>query len=313
MAERGAATKGRVAQTVAGADDVELKATIPHKQIHWGLRRYNLTQDNEEERYIYFFDTPDLDLFHAGVVLRARRVVGGEHDSTVKLRPVDPKKVPKEWKKYEGFKIEADASENGVVKSASLTMPVPKGTIKRVAAGELGVAALLTDEQKRFLREMAKLDFELSRLQVMGPMQAQHWKFSDPALPWPITAELWRRDDGALILEASIKAPIEQAAVAAGGFLAHLAEIGAERDHAQEAKTRWALEHYAGKSRAKAAAKKAAKPATAKAPANKARGKKGIAKKAAKGKNPAVGGAGKSLAKAGPARRRPAKKARRKP
>jgi hypothetical protein len=253
MAERGAATKGKVAKTVAGADDVELKATIPHKQIHWGLRRYNLTTDNDEERHIYFFDTPGLELFHSGVVLRARRIIGGDHDSTVKLRPVDPAKVPAKWKKYAGFKIEADASENGVVKSASLTMPVAKGVIRRVAEGKLGVAALLTDEQRRFLLEMAKLELDLARLLVMGPMQAKRWKFSDPALPWPITAELWQRDDGELIFEASIKAPIAQAAAAAGGFLAHLAEIGAERDHAQEAKTRWALEHYAGKSRGKAA------------------------------------------------------------
>jgi len=280
MVERGAATKGRMAKTVSGADDVELKATIPHKQIHWGLRRYSLSADNDQERHIFFFDTPNLDLFHSGVVLRARRIIGGVHDSTVKLRPVDPSKVPAKWKKYAGFKIEADASENGVVKSASLTMPVAKGVIKRVAAGELGVAALLTEEQKRFLLEMARLQLDLSRLLIMGPMQAQRWKFSDPALPWPITAELWRRDDGETIFEASIKAPVEQAAVAAGGFLAHLTEIGAERDHAQEAKTRWALEHYAGKAGGKAgnpsgskAAKPIAKSVSAKSGTKKGKGR----------------------------------------
>jgi len=297
MVERGAATKGKVAKTVAGADDVELKATIPHKQIHWGLRRYNLTKANDQERHIYFFDTPDLELFHAGIVLRARRIIGGDHDSTVKLRPVDPAKVPAKWKKYAGFKIEADAGEKGVVKSASLTMPVAKGVIKRVAEGKLGVAALLTEEQRRFLLEMMKLELDLARLLIMGPMQAQRWKFSDPALPWPITAELWRRDDGELIFEASIKAPVEQAAVAAGGFLAHLAEIGAERDHAQEAKTRWALEHYAGKSRgkgtkpaggttakvaAKGLAKAAAKKTQAKRKTAKQAGRKVVARKAAK-------------------------------
>ncbi len=330
MAERGAATRGKVARQVAGSDDVELKATVPHKQIHWGLKRYNLTTNNDEERLIYFFDTPELDLFHAGVVLRARRIIGGEHDSTVKLRPVDPKKVPNEWKKYKGFKIESDASENGVVTSASFTMPVAKGTIKRVASGELGVAALLTDEQRRFLRDVAKLEFELSRLHIMGPMQAQRWKFSDPALPWPITAELWRRDDGALILEASIKAPVEQAAVAAGGFLAHLAEIGAERDHAQEAKTRWALDHYAGKARGlgagkpagKAAAKKSGKKVASKPPAKKAGGKKKAGKKSAVSQ-PAAGKTAKrakaavrKTAKAPPklqsARRKAAKKSARK-
>ncbi len=325
MAERGAATRGKVAKQVAGSDDIELKATVPHKQIHWSLQRYNLTTSNDEERFIYFFDTPELDLFHAGVVLRARRIVGGEHDSTVKLRPVDPKKVPNEWKKYKGFKIESDASENGVVTSASFTMPVAKGTIKRVASGELGVAALLTDEQRRFLRDVAKLEFELSRLHIMGPMQAQRWKFSDPALPWPITAELWRRDDGALILEASIKAPVEQAAVAAGGFLAHLAEIGAERDHAQEAKTRWALDHYAGKARVlgttkpagKAAARTSAKKAAAKPPAKKAGGKKTAVKKTAvrktaKRAKAAVRKIAKPLPKALPAKRKAARKSKRK-
>jgi hypothetical protein len=280
MVERGAATKGRMAKTVSGADDVELKATIPHKQIHWGLRRYSLSADNDQERHIFFFDTPGLDLFHSGVVLRARRIIGGAHDSTVKLRPVDPAKVPAKWKKYAGFKIEADASENGVVKSASLTMPVAKGVIKRVAAGELGVAALLTDEQKTFLLEMARLELDLSRLLIMGPMQAQRWKFSDPALPWPITAELWRRDDGETIFEASIKAPVQQAAVAAGGFLAHLAEIGAERDHAQEAKTRWALEHYAG--RARATTSKPAVVAAAKAKASTGSSKSGASRRKAK-------------------------------
>jgi len=316
MVERGAATKGKVAKTVGGADDVELKATIPHKQIHWGLRRYNLTANNDEERHIYFFDTPDLALFNAGVVMRARRIVGGEHDSTVKLRPVDPRTVPAKWKKYAGFKIEADASENGVVKSASLTMPVAKGKIKRVAAGELGVAALLTDEQQRFLTEMARLEFDLSRLMIMGPMLAQRWKFTDPALPWPITAELWRRDDGEMIFEASIKAPVVQAAVAAGGFLAHLAEIGAERDHAQEAKTRWALEHYAGKARGKTvkstatrvAGKPAARKGAAKSPAGKGPGGKTAAKKV-KGK--AIAGKSKTAGtKTGAGKRRRAKSKR---
>ena len=88
-------------------------------------------------------------------------------------------------------------------------MPVAKGVIKRIAEGKLGVAALFAEEQRRFLLEMMKLEVDLERLLIMGPMQAQRWKFSDPALPWPITAELWRRDDGELIFEASIKAPVE--------------------------------------------------------------------------------------------------------
>ena len=40
-------------------------------------------------RLIYFYDTPDLDLFNAGVVMRARLVKGDADNSTVKFRPVE--------------------------------------------------------------------------------------------------------------------------------------------------------------------------------------------------------------------------------
>jgi hypothetical protein len=70
-----------------------------------------------------------VDLLKAGIIARARRVIGGEHDSTVKSRPASPVDVSDKWRKASGFKIEADASEKGVVKSASFTMPVAKGLI----------------------------------------------------------------------------------------------------------------------------------------------------------------------------------------
>ena len=182
-------------------------------------------------------------------------------------------------------------------------MPVARGTIKRVASGELGVAALLSAEQMRFLRDVAKLQFELTRLQSWGPAGAT-LEVHGTCAALADYRELWRRDDGALILEASIKAPIEQAAVAAGGFLAHLAEIGAERDHTQEAKTRWALDHYAGKARLaivvpapspgkKTIRGKSVKATAAKPPAKKTGGRKiaantvkRAAKKATQSKRP---------------------------
>ncbi|MCU0767186.1 MAG: hypothetical protein MUE39_07410 [Gammaproteobacteria bacterium] len=245
--ERGAATRGKVAQAVAGAEAIEIKATIPDHQIAAALARFGLNKRNDEKRYIYFFDTPALDLSRSGVILRARRVVGGAHDSTVKFRPVEPAAVAKKWKKFPDFKIEADASEKGVVKSASFSMPVPKGLIKRVADGKKGVAKLFTPEQEEFLLLMAGRPVDYGSLAVLGPLEARRWKFEDEACPWPITAELWIRGDGDRLMEASIKAPVAQAAVAIGGFMAFLAEVGAERDTDQQTKTRWALDYYAAK------------------------------------------------------------------
>ena len=245
--ERGAATKDRVARAVAGAEAIEIKATIPDRQIKSALARFGLTRNNDEERFIYFFDTPGLDLLAAGIITRARRVIGDEHDSTVKFRPVDPATVGKQWRKYRDFKIEADASEKGLVKSASFSMPVASGLIKRVAAGKRGIAELFTKEQEEFLMRMARRHIDFKTLAVLGPVTAQRWRVEDPCCPWPITAELWKREDGDLLMEVSIKAPILQAAVAVGGFMALLAEVGAERDKDEQAKTRWVLEYYAAK------------------------------------------------------------------
>jgi hypothetical protein len=239
--KRGAATRGQVADQVAGTDRVEIKATVPDHQIDAALARYNLNVDNDDERYIYFFDTPGLDLLGAGIVARARRVRGDQHDSTVKFRPVVPSEVSREWRALEGFKLEADASEKGVVKSASLTLPVEKGLIKRVAAGEKGIDALFSKEQESFLKELAGREIDFGTLTVYGPLEASRWRFEDPAAPWPITAELWRRADGDRLMEVSIKAPAPQAAVAIAGFMAFLAEVGAEQHLEQQTKTRWAF------------------------------------------------------------------------
>jgi hypothetical protein len=240
----GVETRGQVAKTMLGAEGVEIKATIPQKQVDAVLELYGLKLD-DNERYIYFFDTPELELFEMGVIARARRIVGYEHDSTIKFRPVAPEGVPALWRKYSGFKIEADCSEKGVVKSASLTMPVAKGLIKRVVAGKDPVASLFTQEQLLFLLSLANKKIDYSKVVAMGPFRAWRWKYLDPGLPWAITGELWQREDGDRLFEVSIKTAVVQAAAASAGFMAFLAEVGAERDQGQQAKTRWALEHSA--------------------------------------------------------------------
>lgn len=241
---REASTRGKFAEAMAGADDIEIKATIPDHQIRQAMARFGLTARNDEERYIYFFDTPRLDLLRAGIIVRARRVVGEAHDSTVKFRPVDPADVGQKWRKYRDFKIEADASESSLVKSASFSMPVAKGQIKRIAAGKKAIASLLTPDQEKFLASVAGREIELAGLCVLGPLRANRWEFKDPGCPWAMTAELWTRGDGKRLMEVSIKAPAVQAAAAVGGFMAFLAEVGAERDKDQQSKTRWALDYY---------------------------------------------------------------------
>jgi hypothetical protein len=247
--ERGAATRGRAAKVVAGADFVEVKATIPPQQVAAALKRYGLDPAKQADRYIYFFDTPDLSLLAAGVIARARRVVGGTHDSTVKFRPVVPDEVPARWQKYRGFKIEAVAVVLVVRPPRSTRPPAHKPLTTRFPASVERIGALFTEEQINFLLSLAHQKLSYSKLFVLGPVEAFRWKLAEPALPWPLTLELWRRPDRKQIMEISVKAPAVQAAVIYMGFMAFLAEVGAERDANQQAKTRWALDFFAAKAK----------------------------------------------------------------
>jgi hypothetical protein len=255
--ERGKETRGKVAAMVAGAQAVEFKATIPEKQIKAAIQLLRLRNKDAEERFIYFYDKPNLSLFAAGVIMRARRIPGGQHDSTVKFRPVKEADISAKWRKCLGFKLETDLSEKGAVQSASMTIKVKKGLIKSVDTGETAVGKLFTDTQEKFLGAVGGKKMEFSGIAVLGPIRAQRWVLDVPALPWKLTVELWSRDDGERVLEGSIKVPPVQAAVASAGFLGYLAELGAERDKAQEAKTRWALGYYSAKLHGKKAARNA--------------------------------------------------------
>jgi hypothetical protein len=249
--QNAAESRGRVGKLVAGADTVEVKATIAHERAKRGLKHLDLSERNAERRFIYFFDTPSLALFDAGIIARARRILDKQHDSTIKVRPVQAERVPAKWRKESGFKIEADVGEkNGkpsIVLSASLTKPVAKGRIKDVEAEKAALTALFGKTQELFLAEMATVRYELAKLAVLGPIESWCWKFNHPGLPWPVSAELWKRGDGATILEVSTRVQVAQAAVANAGFFAFLAELGAERDNAQQMKTRWALDYFARK------------------------------------------------------------------
>ena len=66
---------------------VELKMTVPAEQ-RLAIEGLKVDFLQGRIREVYFFDTPELGLFHAGVVARARRTQGAPDDSVVKLRPV---------------------------------------------------------------------------------------------------------------------------------------------------------------------------------------------------------------------------------
>src|SRR5215211_4246287 len=72
------------------ADSVELKLTVPDSERRSTANALGMDPLDGQIRQVFFFDTPDLRLNKAGVVVRARRVQGRGDDTVVKLRPIVP-------------------------------------------------------------------------------------------------------------------------------------------------------------------------------------------------------------------------------
>src|SRR5688500_2753024 len=104
---------------IGDADSVELKLTVPDEDRQSAVAALGIDPLDARLRQVFFFDTPDLALDGAGVVVRARRTQGAPDDNVVKLRPVVPKELPDELRARRDFVVEVDAMPGSFVCSAS--------------------------------------------------------------------------------------------------------------------------------------------------------------------------------------------------
>jgi hypothetical protein len=229
--------------TTEGAERVEIKVTVLDQEEGKAGQALGLDVARAEDRSIYFFDTPQLDLYKAGVVLRARQIEGAPDDSTVKIRSVDPTTVDRQW--VEGFKLEADVVGDKVVRSASLTVEQRKNEIQKVLEKKREISKLYSPEQERFLAVFHAEAVDLDDLAVMGPIPALCREVEHPGMTYKVTAERWRLPDGTDLVELSIKCPREEAAVARKIFEGFLVGLGLDPHGAQETKTKRALTCFA--------------------------------------------------------------------
>jgi hypothetical protein len=238
------------AAAIAAVNAVEIKVTIRADQELRAERAMEVNEDTADVRLVYFYDTPDLALFKAGVILRARLLKGDTDDSTVKFRPVEAASIPRDWRRMNGFKLEADWVGDRVVCSASLTARQQRDEIDEVAKGKRSIDKLFSSDQERFLSEFYKGPVEFRKLRAMGPIRVLRWEPRHEAFPHKLTLEEWRLPNGDDLVEVSIKVSPTKASRAQKEFNAHLLELGLDPEGAQETKTRTALEYFASEARA---------------------------------------------------------------
>jgi hypothetical protein len=234
-----------VFELVKGSDAVELKVTVPDSEIRSTADVLGMDPLNAEIRQVVFFDTPDLALSQAGVVVRARRIQGGGGDTVVKLRPVKPADVSREMRRSESVKVEVDAMPRGYVCSASMKGKASADEVRKVILGEDKLKSLFSKEQREFYRAHAPEGVQLNDLAVLGPINILKLTFSPKQLDRKFVAELWLYPDGERILELSTKATPATAFQVAAETRNFLTGQGIDLTAKQQPKTSKALKHFA--------------------------------------------------------------------
>ena len=197
-----------------------------------------------ELRQVVFFDTPDLRLNQAGLVVRARRVQRKGDDSVVKLRPVVPHELPKEVRTSPNVVVEVDAMPGGYVCSASMKATLDEGRVKKVTSGKKPQSKLFTKEQRAFYAANAPEGIELDDLVLLGPILVLKLKFRPADYNQKLVAELWNYPDGARILELSTKCAPADARRVSVEAREYLAGHGIDLSGEQQTKTKTALDFF---------------------------------------------------------------------
>src|SRR2546430_11323790 len=133
---------------IQGADGVELKLPVPDEDRRSTVMGLGMDPLDAQIRQVVFFDTSELALEGAGVVVRARRSQGRSDDSVVKLRPVVPGELPDEVRVAETFGVEADAMPGGYVCSGAYKGELKAGRVKEAMAGGRPVGQLFSDAER---------------------------------------------------------------------------------------------------------------------------------------------------------------------
>jgi hypothetical protein len=235
---------------IADSDSVELKVTVPDSAHRSTLVNLDIDPLDAQIRVVTFFDTPDLALNKAGVVVRARRIQGKGDDSVIKLRPVVPSELPAELRRSPEFTVEVDALPGGFVCSGTMKTALRPTDVRRANRGELPIRKLFSKEQRAFYADHAPEGIALDDLTKLGPIFVLKFRFEPEDLGRRIVAEAWFYPDGSRILELSTKCGPAEAFQVAAESRAFLAGRGIEVSGEQQTKTRKALEYFSGALRA---------------------------------------------------------------
>jgi hypothetical protein len=180
---------------------VEAKLLLVPTQMEEALRLLHAT--GELRTRIYFYDTPSLDLFAKGLILRLR--VGGNGDLTVKLRPLNGKNFSGSSSRGEKYKCEVEIT--GGVEGRSYSVATRYRT-SQVPESGTELARLLSPGQKKLLGD-SQIQVDWTKVKRVADIQSTSWTVRGKAPLNKFSMELWEWPQGGRpnerILEVSAK------------------------------------------------------------------------------------------------------------
>jgi len=226
------------------SDSVEFKLIVPDTDRMAAVNALAMDALDAEIRQVVFFDTPDLKLSRAGIIVRARRIRKGG-DTVVKLRPLNPDRLAEKLRRSGSFVTEVDLTPGSFVCSGSMKGKVDNHSVIETLAGARRIRKLFSPEQRAFYQDHAPKNLDMNSLMPFGPINVAKLKFSPEALSnRSMTAELWFYPDNERMLELSVKCAPSDAYQILVELRAYLAKCGIEVDGAQQTKTQKALEYF---------------------------------------------------------------------
>jgi hypothetical protein len=237
---------------------IKIKATIAADDVRAALVAYQLSVSTARSHEIYFCEQPSqlglLPLLDGAVILRIRYHPVRPGDVTVKLRPCRPEQFSSQWTAFRRsahheLRIKGEWAHNRRLTAASLVYSVPGDRLSEALHYQPhDLSRLFSVRQRRYLAECTTTHVDLGDLYLLGPVTAQQWRLREPR--YDITAERWtvhipNAARGRDLLELSVTAEPEDAALLQPAFLASIRRQGLDPYAFQQTKTRHVLQYLA--------------------------------------------------------------------
>jgi hypothetical protein len=170
----------------------------------------------------------------------------------VKLRPCRPGQLSGRWSTFcrsahHGLRIKGEWAHNRRLIAASLVYSIPGDHLRQALDSRPHhPGCLFSARQRRYLAECTTTEVDLDDVYLLGPVTVRQWRLRVPR--YDIIAERWTvlapgNPPGLDLLELSVTAESEDAALIQPAFLASIRRKGLDPYAFQQDKTRHVLQY----------------------------------------------------------------------